>query len=174
MKKVLMVVAPVDFRDEECMEPKKVFEEKGFQVTIASNLNPGDEAKGMLGGRIIVDINIKDIKTDQYDAIVFVGGSGSTVYFNNKVALKIAKDAYEKGKIIGAICIAPSILANAGVLKGKRATSYPSERQNLTKKGAMYIEEPVVVDGNVVTANGPKSATSFGKEITKLIEKKQE
>jgi len=174
MKKVLMVVAPVDFRDEECMEPKKVFEEKGFQVTIASDLNPDDEATGMLGGKITVEMNIKDVKTDEYDAVVFVGGSGTAVYFDNKTVTKIAKDAYEKGKIVGAICIAPSILANAGVLKGKNATSYPSEKQNLTKKGAMYIEEPVVVDRNVVTANGPKSATSFGKEIAKLIEKKQE
>jgi len=172
MKKILMIIAPVNFRDEECLEPKKIFEENGFNVIIASDLNPGDEAIGMLGGKVTVDVNIKEVDVDIYDAVIFVGGSGSTIYFNNQVALEIAKNSYEKGKVIGAICIAPSILANAGVLKGKKATSYPSEKENIIKKGAEYIEEPVVVYENIVTANGPKSATRFGKEIVELIKRK--
>lgn len=169
MKKVLMIIAPNNFRDEELFEPKSIFEEKGFKVFIASDKKKGEVAKGMLGGTVKVDLNIDEININDFDAIIFVGGSGAAVYFENKTVIDIAKSAYEKGKIIGAICIAPSILANAGILNGKRATSWPSEKENLNEKGAIYMGEGVAIEGKIVTASGPKFAKKFGEELTKLI-----
>ncbi|MCS7109186.1 MAG: DJ-1/PfpI family protein [Candidatus Micrarchaeota archaeon] len=167
MKKILMIIAPTNFRDEELLEPKEIFEKNGFQVDIASK--GVSKAKGMLGTVIDVNLDVKNVKIDEYTAIVFVGGSGTVVYFNDKDILRIAKEGYEKGKVVGAICIAPSILANAGLLKGKMATSFPSEKDNLIDKGAKYTGEGVIVDGRIVTANGPKSAKRFGEEIIKLL-----
>ncbi|MEM3369826.1 MAG: DJ-1/PfpI family protein [Candidatus Micrarchaeia archaeon] len=167
MNKVLMIIAPDKFRDEELFEPKNVFESKGLKVDIASKATK--KSIGMLGGIANVDLDIKDIKLDVYDVVVFVGGSGASVYFEDKDALKIAEDAYKKGKIVAAICIAPSILANAGILNGKKATAFPSEKGNLIQKGANFINEGVVVDGKIITASGPKFARKFGEEIVKLM-----
>jgi protease I len=101
--------------------------------------------------------------------VVFVGGSGSKQYFEDPEALEIAKKAYEKGKIVAAICIAPVILANAGILKGKKATVHHGNEQELEKKGANYINQNVVKDGKIITACGPSAAREFGNTIAKEI-----
>ena len=168
MARILMVIAPADFRDEELFRPKEVFEKKGFQVTVASK--EIGRAEGMLGGTAQVDKRIESVDTDEYDAVVFVGGSGASIYFDDETALKIARKAESSKKVVGAICIAPSILANAGVLKGKNATCYPSEKENLSAKGAKYTGNGVTMDGRIVTADGPKSAEEFGIKIAELLE----
>lgn len=165
--KVLMVVAPKNFRDEEAFEPKKVLEEKGFEVEITSK--GVTEAQGMLGGRLGVDKDLGQVNVDDYEAVVFIGGTGASVYFNDQPALSLAKQAVQKEKVVGAICIAPSILANAGILEGKRVTSFPSEAENLKSKGAEYTGEGVTVDGKLVTAQGPNYATEFGKKIVETL-----
>ena len=165
--KVLMVVAPVGFRDEECFEPKEVLELGGVEVVITSEGTK--KAKSSRGGEIDIKIDISKAKLSDYDAVIFVGGQGSAQYFNDRVALKLAKEAYEQGKIVAAICIASSILANAGVLKGKKATSYPSEEGNLRSKGAEYTGANVEQDGKIITANGPAAAREFGKAILESL-----
>jgi len=172
-KKILMVVAPDKFRDEELFDTKRVIESFGGTVEVASlTLYP---AKGMKGGSVTPDLKLQDVHVDDYDAVVFVGGSGAQVYFDNQYALNLAKKAYEKGKVLGAICIAPCILANAGLLEGKDATVwFGSEFVSLLKsKGANYTGEAVEVDGNIVTANGPMSAKDFGKVIVTLLSKSE-
>lgn len=166
-KKVVMIIAPEDFRDEELKEPRDLLNSKGASVSVASKTT--DEVTGMLGMKVKPDITIDSIKVDDYNAVIFVGGVGASVYFNDEKVLSIAKETFEKGKVIGAICIAPSILANAGVLKGKKATSYSSERKNLEEKGAIWTGEDVSVDGKIVTASGPVSAKKFGEKIAELL-----
>jgi len=167
MADILMVVAPKNFQDEELFEPKEVFELHGYDVTIASEKT--EVAVSKLGEEVDIDTDIHDVDVADFVAIVFVGGSGCVRYFDNAKALKLAKDACEQGKITAAICIAPTILANAGVLKGKRATSYETARASLEAKGAEWLEQDVVVDGNIVTANGPDAARAFGEAIVKLL-----
>ncbi len=101
--------------------------------------------------------------------MVFVGGPGAAVYLNDKDILNLAKAAEKKGKIIGAICIAPSILANAGILGRKKATCFPSEAQNLEGRGAIYTRDDVTVYGNIVTADGPMAARKFAEAIVELL-----
>lgn len=164
-----MVIAPKDFRDEEFLEPKRIFEEAKAEVTVASK--EVSEALGKLGATVKVDKDLGEISVDDYDALVFVGGPGSAVYFTDPEALKLAKEAHEAGKVIGAICIAPSILANAEILKGKQATAFPSEESNLRAKGAIYTGEPVTRDGKIITANGPQAAAKFGEEIINTLQR---
>ncbi|MBU2561457.1 MAG: DJ-1/PfpI family protein [Nanoarchaeota archaeon] len=166
-KSILMVIAPEGFRDEEFLEPERVFESARADVTVASK--GVSVAKGKLGATVEVDIDISDVNVDDYDAVVFVGGPGASIYFDDPTALKIAKDAYESGKLTAAICIAPSILANAGVLEGHKATAFESESENVASKSAGYTGEPVTVDGKIVTANGPDAAKRFGQEIVKML-----
>lgn len=167
MGKVLMIIAPRNFRDEELFHTKEELEAAGNSVMISSTTI--DTATGMLGRTVKPDITINDVNIDDYDAVVFVGGTGSSIYFNNPKTHEIARAANEKEKIIGAICIAPSILANAGLLNGKKATSYSSEESNLRSNGANYTGNPVEKDGNIITADGPSSAREFGRTIAKSL-----
>jgi len=128
-----------------------------------------DMAHGKLGAVTGVDIDISQVSVDDYSALVFVGVHGTTIYFDERLVQGLAVEAHAKDKVVGAICIAPSILANAGLLNKRKATLFPSEKDNLLDKGADYTGDSVTVDGQIVTANGPGAALAFGREIVKLL-----
>ncbi len=167
MKKVVMIIAQNDFRDEEFLQPKKILEEAGIAVNVASRKTI--EARGMLGARVKPDMTIQDIKAQDFDAIIFVGGSGASTYWDDALAHKIAKDAHTAGKIVAAICIAPVTLAKAGLLKNKKCTVWSSEAGKLKSAGANYTGGAVERDGNIITASGPQAAAQFGREIVKAL-----
>jgi len=166
-KKILMIIAHKNFRDEELLVPKEYFENEGWEVVVAST--DTTEAHGMLGERVKPDILIEEIDPFSYDALILVGGVGSKIYWNDERIHEIFQKVYEEGKIIGAICIAPVTLAKAGILKEKKATCWSSVSNELKKSGATYQNEEVVVDGNVVTAYGPKASLSFAQKIASLL-----
>ena len=166
-KKILMVIAKSRFRDEEYREPRKVLENEGASITVASSSR--DIAIGMLGAKVKPDVLLGDVKEADYDGIVFVGGGGAAEYFDSPVAHKLAQSFFGRGKLTSAICIAPATLANAGVLAGKKATSFPSSLPILKAKGAVLSNGTVVVDGTVVTAVGPEAAKSFGEKLVEVL-----
>jgi len=167
MKRAAMIIAPEKFRDEELFEPKEILEKAGISVTVASTgLSP---ARGVKGGTITPQARITELKADDYDAVIFVGGGGASIYWDNPVAHALAGDAVKKGKLLAAICIAPVTLARAGVLTGRRATVWPSEAEQLSAAGAHYTAQPVVKDGNIITGSGPNAAAEFGEEIKKAL-----
>ncbi len=166
-KKVLMVIAPENFRDEELFETRAQLEAAGAEVKVCSSTR--EPAVGMLGGKAVPDFSLDQVRAADWDAIVFVGGVGAQVYFNDNRALNLAREAYRLGKKVCAICIAPMILANAGILKGRRATVWSSFANQLEDAGAVYVQQNVVVDGNIVTAPGPQAAVEFGKAIAREL-----
>ena len=168
-KNILIVIAPQNFRDEELFTPKEYFENLKANVVVAS-LKKGT-AKGMLGRTIEVEKTISEISVDNFDAIVFPGGIGVDEFetYENEEYVNLAKEAFDKGKVIGAICLAPKILANAGILDGKNATVWESGADYLKNKGVNYIKKDVVISGKIVTGNNPGAAEKFAKEIAKLI-----
>ena len=124
-KKILMVIAQQDFRDEELFKPKEVFEGAGASVFVAAPRN--ETATGMRGGKVQPDFAISDVNASEFDAVVVVGGSGSPKYLWDDTQLRnLVKDAYADGKVVAAICLSPVVLARAGILKGKSATVFPS------------------------------------------------
>lgn len=165
-KKILMVIAPADFRDEEYFETRKILEDAGNKVTVANST--GQPSKSMFGKLVKPDKSFYDVNAKDFDAIIFVGGSGTSVYFNNQQALNLAKEFNKSGKIVAAICIAPSILANAGILDDKKATSFPSERDNINAVGT-YTGKIIETDGKIITGSGPEAAKEFGKKIAEAL-----
>jgi protease I len=143
-----------------------VLEDLGNKITVVNST--GQPSKSKFGKIVNVDKSIYDIDTKEIDAIVFVGGSGAAEYFNNKQALMLAREFSKSGKVVAAICIAPSILVNAGILNGKKATSFPSERDNINAVGT-YTGNAVEVDGKIITGNGPQAAKEFGKKIAESL-----
>jgi protease I len=168
MKPVLLIIAPNQFRDEELFETKEELENAGLATVIASKQK--GTCIGKLGGKAEATISIEDIQTKDYEAVAFIGGPGSEVYFNDRKAHDIAWEMYADRKIVGAICIAPTILANAGILKDKKATVFADGAEQLKSGGAIYTAEAVTKDGLIVTGNGPASSRAFGKTLAASIQ----
>jgi protease I len=164
--KILIVVAPEGYQDIEYNTLKEILQKAGYEIVTTST---AEIAKGSLGGKTKVDLLLDKVNVEDYIAIVFIGGPGSHVYFNHKPVLKLAQDFYNAGKITAAICAAPSILANAGILNGKTATSFEGQIQNLKDKGAAITNNPIEQDGIIITANGPSAAKAFGDKIVDTL-----
>jgi len=167
MATILMVIPPERFRDEELFDTRAVLEAGGHHALVAST-RIGDCA-GSRGGHVDVQTTLDAERAADYDAIVFVGGGGSKLLWDDEDALRLAREAAEGGKVLGAICLAPVILGNAGVLQGRTATVAGTEARTIEACGATYTGPGVTVDGNIVTANGPKSSTLFGERILELL-----
>lgn len=162
-KRVVMIVAQQGFRDEEFAIPHERLTRAGVTVTVAASQR--GTAKGALGASISVSTPLREVRIGDADGVIFVGGAGAQVYFNDPSAHALAREAAESGKILAAICIAPATLANAGVLNGKKAACFPSVEPILKEGGANLSRQPVVRDGNIITANGPAAAPEFAQAI---------
>ena len=168
--KALFIIAQEGFQPTEYGTPKKILAEAGVEVITAS-LKKGI-CRSTLGTTTAAHLSLKEVNVSDYGVIAFIGGPGAVNYQYDTEAHKIAQEAVKKNKIIAAICIAPTILAYAGVLKGKKATVWNSDGKQqavLEKNGATYSGESVTVDGKIVTANGPKAAEEFAQKILSLF-----
>ena len=170
-RKIAMIIAPKNFRDEEYFTPKEIFEKNKIEVKTVSTEK--GTAFGSEGGETEADL-IEGINLNNFEAIVFIGGSDCLKYLDNQVSYNLIKQAVEKEKVVGAICIAPTILAKSGVLKNKKATVWgtsldKSGIKTLEENGADYQAKPIVVDGKIITAWGADAAAEFAKKIIDLI-----
>jgi protease I len=166
-KKILIVIAPQDFQDQEYGDTRQVLEEQGAKISVGS-LKLGD-AVGKFGSSARVDILVDDVRVDDFDAVAFIGGQGMVELVGKEEMAKLARQFYEAGKITAAICIAPVILAKVGILTGKKATVWPGAKGELREAGARYTGKPVEIDGTLITGNGPQAATAFGQAIAKAL-----
>lgn len=166
MANVLLLIAQDGFQTKEYHEPKRILSAFGHHVTTASN--EAGEAISNTGERVSVDIALRDTVGASYDAVFVVGGPGALKYLDNPETVRIIREAAAAGKPHGAICISPRILAAAGLLKGKRATGWDGDGKLsdiFNTHEVIYEHAPVVVDGKVITADGPASAERFGEAI---------
>jgi len=167
MGSVLMVIGSRRFRDEEYFEPRGVFEAAGLSVVTASSRE--GPVRGALGGWANAERFLAGVRAADHDAIVFCGGDGAREFLSSRVAWRLCRHAIEQRKVLGAICLAPLILANAGVLKDRRVTAWPEVREDLERAGAIVVADPVVVDERLVTADGPRHASAFAEAIVRLL-----
>jgi protease I len=167
MKRVVFITAPTVFRDEEYYKPKQILENAGIEVVTAS-VKIGD-LTGRFGFKTTSSILIEEVNPDNFDAIVFVGGDGASIFFDDTNTLKLANIFFQQNKPTAAICIAGVTLANAGILKGKKATVFIDGKESLIKGGAAYTGSLLEIDRNIITANGHEAAEVFGKAILKVL-----
>ena len=169
MKRALIIIAQQGFQDKEYEGTRAGLESAGYEITVASTIV--GECRGKFGDLEVSKIALWNIDVFEFDTIVFIGGPGAAPLADNEDAKRIARDAVRFKKKLGAICIAPTILARAGVLKGKRATVWDSggaQAALLALEGASYTGDFVTVDGDIVTANGPAAAEEFGRALAAL------
>jgi protease I len=168
--KLLVVIAPERFRDEELFEPLAVFRKAGITWDVAS-VKPGP-CTGMLGGRCDATLDLARVQAGNYDGIVIIGGAGSPEFlWGNSRLLALVTGFAKAGRLVAAICLSPVVLARAGVLKGRRATVFRTGDSvaELKRGGADLRPDDVVIDGNYITANGPAAARKFGEEIVSAL-----
>jgi len=158
------------FQEAELLYPYYRFQEAGYKVDIV-----GPKAKetytGEYGYHIKADLAPEEVNIDEYDAVIIPGGRAPDRMRTKKAMVNIVKEAFNKGKVIAAICHGPQMLIEADVVRGKRATSYAAVSTDLKNAGAIYEDKSVVVDGNLVTSRFPSDLPDFCRESLKLLKK---
>jgi protease I len=167
---ILLIIAQENFQEREFFETKEVFEKSAAKITVASNSK--NIATGSSGSSIKPDLSFNQINVGDYDAFILIGGFGAKEYLWDDLKLgHLLKEASKKGKVVGAICLAPVILARAGLLSGQEATVHKNKTtiSEYNQHGVHYIPEEVVVLKKIVTGRGPSASKKFGVEILKLL-----
>ena len=172
MARILMVIAPKNFRDEEYFEPKRILGEGGNSIATASKTT--GEIIGVNGGAAEAEEKISDVRAEDFDGVIFVGGRGMIELTGDFEMKNLAKKFAGAGKLTAAICVAPAILANAEILSGKSATSWSGVKDLLEKSGARFTGADVEEDGNIITASGPAAAGKFGQRISEYFKRTRE
>ena len=171
MAKVLLVVSQTDFQPIEYKDTKAELQKAGVEIKVASFEKA--EAMGADGTKIDVDVAIKDVDVNDYDAVILIGGEGAAKQLvGNSDVIELVQSADNNGKIVAAICISPVVLAQARLLKDRKATVWNEDGKQeeiLAAEGADYVDKKVVVDSRIVTANGPPAAKKFGKTIAGML-----
>lgn len=164
-----MIIAQHGFRDEELIEPKALFEQNGYAVEIAAPQQ--GLCKGMLDVVVEATCAISEVSLEKVKAIVIVGGAQSPTLMDVSELGALLNRAKEKKIVIGAICLAPMIVASFGVITGMHATVYKTDDSlsMLKKHSVGFLDELVVVDDWLVTGNGPAAAKPFAESILDTI-----
>jgi len=168
--KVLIAIAPEKFRDEELAEPVAALQKAGIGFDIVSTRR--GPCTGMLGAKAVATLSFEEVDPKPYDGIIIIGGTGSQTYLWEDELLPIlVKYLRDSGKVVAAICLAPVILARAGVLKGKKATHFdnPTVFREMKGGGAIVVNQPVVTDSRIITANGPAASREFADAVVKAL-----
>ncbi|MBU6450481.1 MAG: type 1 glutamine amidotransferase [Cyanobacteria bacterium REEB67] len=165
-KKVLILAGP-DFEDRELFYPLYRFLEAGANVKVGGI---GEKQyKGKYGVPIDVDGQCEDYINERFDCVVVPGGWAPDKIRANKAALEIVRKTMKDGGVVAAICHAGWVLTSADVVKGKKVTSFANIKDDLIHAGATWVDEEVVVDGNLVTSRKPADLPAFVKAALKQM-----
>ena len=157
----VLVLSAAEFEDSELSRPVEALTGAGHEVVVAG-AEKGAELKGKKGQHTVTtDAAFGDVDVAQFDMLVLPGGYSPDKLRLEPFAVKLVHDFDREGKPIAAICHAGSLLVDAGVARGKRLTSWPSIRVDLVNAGADWVDEPLVVDGNLITSRKPDDLDTF-------------
>lgn len=167
-KRVLIFAGP-DYEDMELQYPRYRLREEGAEVVVAGI---GEQTyHGKKGYPVTVDVQVDDVDPRDFDALVIPGGYAPDKMRRVPKVLEIVREMNDEGKPIGVICHAGWVPISAGILKGKRMTCVPAIKDDVMNAGADYVDEPVVVDGNLVTSRVPDDLPWFLPALIEAIEK---
>jgi 4-methyl-5(b-hydroxyethyl)-thiazole monophosphate biosynthesis len=144
----------------------------GVEV-VSAGLQPGI-VKASRGTQLVPDVTLDAVLKDDFDMIVLPGGMpGAQHLKEDPRIIRLLKTMAEQGKYTAAICAAPSVLAEAGLLSGKRATSYPGFLDKMDVPGMAYLKDAVVSDEKVLTSRGPGTAMDFALALVEILSGKE-
>ena len=163
---VLMLCGP-DYEDLEVWYPKLRLEEAGYTVKVAGLGDP--EYTGKWGYPIKTDGHVKDFPADSLVGLIAPGGWAPDKLRRDDDVKTRVRQVHEQGKLVATICHGGWILISAGIVKGKRLTGTTAIKDDLTNAGALWVDEPVVIDGNLVSSRVPKDLPRFGAALIEVL-----
>jgi protease I len=166
-KKVAILIAE-GFHDRETLEPKSFLEELGAEVVI---LGPAAGEVTAYNSDQVVTIEkaVEEVEIADFDALILPGGEGPAVLREHEPAVNFAGSFLESGKLVAAICHGSQTLITAGVVEGRRMTCVSSVAEEVREAGGLYFDEPVVVDGNLITSRVPDDLPAFNEAIRNAL-----
>ena len=162
-KKVVILVER-DYQDLEVWYPLLRLQEEGAEVTLVGS-GSSKQYAGKYGYPIEVNGEAGKVKPDEFDAVIIPGGWAPDYLRRYPAVVAFVRNAAQKGKIIASICHGGSLLVSAGIVKGKRLTSFMAIKDDLVAAGAHFVDEEVVTDGNLITSRKPEDLPAFCREI---------
>ncbi|GAA6525429.1 type 1 glutamine amidotransferase domain-containing protein [Intrasporangium sp. DVR] len=172
-KKVAFLVAAEGIEQVELTEPWKAVTDAGHHAVLISPesgsvqmFNHLDRADSKQ-----VDLTVADARVDDFDALVLPGGVANPDALRRDTgAVSLARDFVASGKPVAAICHAPWTLVEADVVRGRRLTSWPSLQTDIRNAGGEWVDEPIVVDGNLITSRNPDDLPHFCSTLVEWLE----
>lgn len=159
----------------EYIEPRQFLEQHGAQVVLVAPKEQGEMVQGFNhltpADTFAVELDVRDARADDFDALVLPGGVANpdNLRMNNTVVALIREFA-RQDKPVAAICHGPWTLIDAGIAEGKRLTSWPSLKEDIRNAGGEWVDEPVVMDGKLVTSRKPDDIPAFNQAILTRLE----
>lgn len=172
MKKRIAILVTDGFEESELKSPKEAMEKEGFDVEIISEKEGKIKAwkDGNWSGDYQVDKTIENANPSDYNALMIPGGViNPDKLRRNKTALEFVKHFFAEKKPVAAICHGPQVLISAGVVKGRKMTSFESIKDDLVNAGANWIDQEVVVDQGFVTSRSPEDLPAFNSKLIEEI-----
>ncbi len=170
--KKFAILATDGFEQSELLEPRNAFDAAGATTHIVSLKNGQIRGwnKADWGERVTVDTTVAETRADDYDALLLPGGvMNPDKLRTDEAAVAFVKSFFDAGKPVAAICHGPWTIVEAGAAKGRRMTSWPSLQTDLRNAGATWVDEEVVVDGNLVTSRKPDDIAAFNAATIHLV-----
>ena len=170
-KKVAILAADM-FERVELEEPRKALEDAGAEVEVVS-IHDG-EIKGFdhfdPANTIEVDRTVEEASPDDYDALMIPGGVGNPDQLRgDENAVAFVRGFHDAGKPMAVICHGPWMLVESGVARGRRITSWPTLETDIRNAGGEWVDDEVVVDGNLVTSRKPDDIPAFSREMLRIF-----
>jgi protease I len=167
--KRIAILAEEDFEDAELMEPLRAMKDAGASVLIVGS-GSKRSYKGKRGSaEVTADTTADKVEASEFDAIIVPGGYAPDKMRLHQPMIDLVRKAHAAGKIIAAVCHGPQLLISAGIVKGRRVTSWPSVAVDLKNAGAVWVDEPMVRDGNIITSRKPADLPQFDKAIIEAL-----
>jgi protease I len=171
--KRIAILAEQDFEDAELMEPLRAMKAAGARVMVVGS-GSQKSYKGKRGtAEIKVDADADQVRADYFDAIVIPGGYAPDKMRMHKPMIDLVRKAHDLGRLVAAICHGPQLLISAEVVRGRRVTSWPSIAIDLKNAGALWVDEAVVQDGNIVTSRQPADIPEFNAAIARILQEQE-
>ena len=175
--KNVMILATDGFEQSELMKPKEMLEDAGHTVHVVSLESGSIKAwdKDDWGKSVSVDKTLSDANVGDYDALLLPGGqiNPDLLRVEDK-AVSLVREFNDAGKPIAAICHAPWLLIEAGLVEGKTLTSYKSIRTDMRNAGANVVDQEVATDGNIITSRNPDDIPAFTKALMEMMANQKE
>jgi len=168
LNKRVAILAADGFEEVELIKPRKALEEAGALVSVVSTER--ESIQGMQhadkGAKVDVDIPVSDAKAAEFDALMIPGGlMNPDTLRSTPEALEFVRAFFRAGKPVAAICHAPWVLIDAGVVRGRKLTSWPAIQTDVRNAGGQWVDEEVVVDNGLVTSRKPDDIPAFNKKM---------